>query len=738
MSTAEMSSAGPGVENSDVDASSEAVRTVVLIGLDGFGRQHLLNLARLTELGKVRLIAGVSFSDPGPEVRGDIPVFETLAQARAHGHHPDIVIVSTPINTHSELAIEALRSGADVLLEKPPTATLQQFTQLQAVAEEVGGRVQVGFQSLGSHALPAISDLLSGTQGEPGLIGRLRAVGASGLWVRSRSYYQRSRWAGRREMDGVPVVDGVVTNPLAHAVKTALHIAGAKTLDDVASLQTELHHAHDIEADDTSIVALRTRAGIPVTAALTLCAAEQQDPWITISGTEGEAIFYYTRDELVVRPNPQRPGYAEITPQSHRFERTDLLENLIDVQLGARDDDGAPVTLLSPLSDHGAFMQVLEAVRTGEAPTGIAAEHVDWVGEDQEAHPVISHIEDYLARAIKAAPSSFASLGAPWAAAPDTAGELSVVLGEQRRPVADLRTGADISPTDSPRPFLDQVRTLGGVVVTDQQPLDHTWHLGVGVALQDVNGTNFWGGRTYTRAAGRYIWREDHGRIDTADQQLTETAEGAQLSSQLVWTAPTGTALLHEQREVTVAPVAQPVQPADGVTGSDGPAGASESPSAWRMDFTTTLRNSGDPDVVLGSPGSNGRDKGGYGGFFWRLPALGAAEFFTAEASGEDAVHGSLTDWLAVSAEFLPLPSRAGGSGEATLVFLREAANPDPWFVRHASYPGVGMSLAWDAAVTLPRGEQLTRQVRVLILDGRLDPEQVARHVRCTSLPPHR
>lgn len=290
--------------------------------------------------------------------------------------------------------------------------------------------------------------------------------------------------------------------------------------------------------------------------------------------------------------------------------------------------------------------------------------------------------------------------------------------------MADLRTGADISPTDSPRPFLDQVRTLGGVVVTDQQPLDHTWHLGAGVALQDVNGTNFWGGRTYTRDAGRYIWREDHGRISTRDQQLTETAQGTRLTAQLDWFDPSGTALLQEQREVTAASVTDRSAGAWS-TGSPGAA------RAWSMDFSTTLRNPGERHVALGSPGSNGRIKGGYGGFFWRLSALGAAEFFTAESTGEDAVHGSTTDWLAVSAEFRPLPSRAGGGGggEATLVFRREASNPDPWFVRHASYPGVGMSLAWDAAVNLAPGEQLVRALRVLILDGRLDREQVALHV---------
>ncbi|MGJ9426538.1 DUF6807 family protein [Nesterenkonia halotolerans] len=690
--------------------AEEAVRTVVLIGLDGFGRQHLLNLARLTAGGRAKLIAGVSFSDPGPEIRGDIPVYQTLAQAYEAGHHPDIVIVSTPINTHFELAAEALQAGADVLLEKPPTATLDQFTQLMTVAETCGRRVQVGFQSLGSHALPAIAELLTGAQGEPGLIGELRAVGATGLWLRTVSYYQRSPWAGRREMDGVPVVDGVVTNPLAHAVKTALHIAGAKTLDDVAELHTELHHAHDIEADDTSIVQLRTTAGIPVTAALTLCAAEQQDPWITISGTEGEAIFYYTRDELVVRPNTQRPGYAEIGPQTYQFERTDLLENLIDVQDGVTRLDGTSAQLLSPLADHGAFMRVLEAVRTAKAPQVIAEEHLSWSGEGEDAHPVLTDIELHLARAVKAAPSSFSSLGVPWAAPPASTGELSVHLNGSSLPVMDLRSGSDISPTDSPRPFLDQIRTLGGVVVTDQQPLDHTWHLGVGVALQDVNGTNFWGGRTYTREAGRYIWRDDHGRIEPTSEQVTEAPLGQRLDQQLTWVDPTGAAVLQERRETSVSIDAA-------------------HPSGWIMDFASTLSPAGAQAVSLGSPGSNGRLQGGYGGFFWRLPALGEAEFFTAEAKGEEAVHGSHTSWLAVSADFLPLPSRAGRAGPATLIFLREEGNPDPWFVRHASYPGVGMSLAWDEAVLATPGESVRRALRVMVLDSRLSSAQVADHV---------
>ena len=81
--------------------------------------------------------------------------------------------------------------------------------------------------------------------------------------------------------------------------------------------------------------------------------------------------------------------------------------------------------------------------------------------------------------------------------------------------VASGNEGGRIAPTSSPRPYLHPVSTLAGTVVTDHLPEDHVWHLGAGVAIQDVDGVNFWGGRTYTRDAGAYVWRKDHGRIVT-------------------------------------------------------------------------------------------------------------------------------------------------------------------------------------------------------------------------------
>ncbi|CAM5689168.1 hypothetical protein SBADM41S_07708 [Streptomyces badius] len=52
------------------------------------------------------------------------------------------------------------------------------------------------------------------------------------------------------------------------------------------------------------------------------------------------------------------------------------------------------------------------------------------------------------------------------------------------------------------RPRLHPVTTLAGRTVTQERPADHRHHLGVSIAVPDVSGRNFWGGRTYVRGRG--------------------------------------------------------------------------------------------------------------------------------------------------------------------------------------------------------------------------------------------
>ncbi|MEU1161524.1 DUF6807 family protein, partial [Streptomyces sp. NPDC005921] len=76
------------------------------------------------------------------------------------------------------------------------------------------------------------------------------------------------------------------------------------------------------------------------------------------------------------------------------------------------------------------------------------------------------------------------------------------VLRVGGRPVGRYVTYHRLPARLSPRPHLHPVTTLAGTTVTELTPADHTHHLGVGVAVPDVEGYNFWGGRTYVRDQG--------------------------------------------------------------------------------------------------------------------------------------------------------------------------------------------------------------------------------------------
>ena len=368
---------------------------VALVGVHGFGTHHLRNLERLQAAGAVELIA---VADPQPPAAGSVPasagVYPGLDELLSATSALDLVIVATPIQTHAPLALAALGTDADLYLEKPPVASLTDFKRLCDAAEASGRNVQIGFQSLGSHALQAIEELLAA-----GTIGTLQGISATGRWVRDRSYYKRSRWAGKRSINGVDVVDGVATNPLAHAVATTLRIAGARTTADVASVETELYRANDIESDDTSVIRVRTASGLPITCALTICASESVEPYVTLQGSSGTAVFHYTEDRLTVTTGS---GTSEQT-----YGRDDLTENLL-----AHRNGGTP--LISPLLDSGAFMLVLEAIRTAPLPRLIGDAHVRWEGDGEAAHAVVIDIEAALERAGRGH-ATFSELGLPWA-----------------------------------------------------------------------------------------------------------------------------------------------------------------------------------------------------------------------------------------------------------------------------------------------------------------------------------
>ncbi|MEU7037711.1 Gfo/Idh/MocA family oxidoreductase [Streptomyces sp. NPDC046237] len=370
---------------------------VVLAGARGHGRSHLVNIRRLERLGPVRL-AGVCELRPldaeeldgfgTPEQSDDFGALLASTGAR-------IAVVCTPIQTHTDLALIAARHGAHLLLEKPPAPSYAEFRRMADGVAAAGVACQIGFQSLGSHAVPMIRQLI----GE-GAIGELLGVGGAGAWVRDEAYFRRAPWAGRRRIDGVDVVDGALTNPLAHAVATALALDGSTRAEDVEFIETELLRAYAIESDDTSCVRILTTQGTRVSVAATLCAETPSEPYVVVHGTRGRITFWYKQDRVLL----QRAGHG---PEESVHGRTDLLENLV-----GHLTDGTE--LLVPPEATGAFMRVVEAVRLAPDPLELPADA--WRSESGEGatRRVVHGIAGLVAASADTL-SLYSELDASWA-----------------------------------------------------------------------------------------------------------------------------------------------------------------------------------------------------------------------------------------------------------------------------------------------------------------------------------
>ena len=276
----------------------------------------------------------------------------------------------------------------------------------------------------------------------------------------------------------------------------------------------------------------------------------------------------------------------------------------------------------------------------------------------------------------------------------------SLVLFVAGRPVGRYITRPELPPRLSPRPHLHPVTTLAGTAVTELSPADHIHHLGVGVAVPDVEGHNFWGGRTYVRGQGP-TELDNHGAQRHTAFQLRDP-DG--FVEELRWMAAGGE-LLRERRTVAATELTE---------------------SAWALDFTFSLTNTTADGLSIGSPATNGRPGAAYGGFFWRArKEADAPRVFTAAAEGEEAVHGNRADWLAL----------AGATWTLVFAGATEQTRRDPWFVRAEEYPGVGSSLAFDERLPIPAGETVVRRIVTVVADGCLDRAGAAALVRKAVSP---
>jgi len=147
---------------------------VGVVGVGMMGQHHARVYSELAKEGKVELV-GVADADfeRAKEIAkkfGTIPYADYRELAR---EKLDAVTVAVPTSLHKEVALEFIKAGTSVLVEKPIADTIENAQAIIQAAEEMGVTLMVGHIERFNPAVLRLKELIS--QGE---LGKLVTVSA--------------------------------------------------------------------------------------------------------------------------------------------------------------------------------------------------------------------------------------------------------------------------------------------------------------------------------------------------------------------------------------------------------------------------------------------------------------------------------------------------------------------------------------------------------------------------------
>ena len=238
---------------------------VAVVGTGGISHAHIQAWLQFPD--RCRIVALVDII-PGKAQRvkeqynlSDADVF--LDHHEILGLDLDLVDVCTPPYVHAEISVNALKSGKNVVCEKPMAASLEECDAMLRARDESGRKLSVIAQNRFREPIRNLKALL-----DSGLAGPVRHAQINSFWFRDHCYYDLW-WRGTWEKEG----GGCTLNHAVHHIDMLGWMMGAPLR--VTSILANTAH-DNAEVEDLSVSVLEyPRALATVTASVVHHGEEQ-------------------------------------------------------------------------------------------------------------------------------------------------------------------------------------------------------------------------------------------------------------------------------------------------------------------------------------------------------------------------------------------------------------------------------------------------------------------------------
>ncbi|MDD4870156.1 MAG: Gfo/Idh/MocA family oxidoreductase [Kiritimatiellae bacterium] len=256
-------------------------------------------------------------------------------------HDMDVVTICTPSGLHKEPALEVIKAGKHLIVEKPLEITLKRCDSIIEAADKARVKLATIFPSRWSDCNQLLKQAI-----DRKCFGRLTLGDVYVKWWRTQAYYDSGGWRGTWKVDG----GGAMMNQSIHNVDLIQWFMGK--VDSVMAMSALLAHKR-IEVEDTAVAVLQFKNGALGVIEGTTSVFPGLLKKIEIHGDKGTAIV--EQDDIIFWK------FANSTPLDERVQK--LMSQRKSGGGGASDPKA-----ISHVGHRKQFEDFLKALETGGKP----------------------------------------------------------------------------------------------------------------------------------------------------------------------------------------------------------------------------------------------------------------------------------------------------------------------------------------------------------------------------------
>lgn len=162
---------------------------------------------------------------------------------------PDLVAICTESGKHAAIALDCIKAGCNIIVEKPMALSIEDADAIIAAAKERGVKVSACHQNRFNKSIQKIREAY-----EKDRFGRMFYATAHIRWNRGWEYYSRAKWRGTWEQDG-----GALMNQCIHNIDLLRWMMGNE-VTEVFAYTDKLNHPY-IQAEDLGIALVKFKNG---------------------------------------------------------------------------------------------------------------------------------------------------------------------------------------------------------------------------------------------------------------------------------------------------------------------------------------------------------------------------------------------------------------------------------------------------------------------------------------------